>query len=74
MAGDAADVVVSAGGEGDGGRSGLDGVGGVAGGAAVVSALVHHHNVVGTGREVEHCMHIYVVHYSFIYNNKRKLT
>lgn len=59
VAGEAADVVVGAGGEVDGGRAVLDCVGGVGGGAAVVSALVHLHHVVVPGGEVEHCMHAY---------------
>jgi hypothetical protein len=59
VAADAADVVVGAGGEVDGGGAVLDCVGGVGGGAAVVSALVHLHHVVVPGGEVEHCMHAY---------------
>uniref|UniRef100_A0A0A9GM33 Uncharacterized protein n=1 Tax=Arundo donax TaxID=35708 RepID=A0A0A9GM33_ARUDO len=54
MAGDAADVVVGARGEGDGGRAGGHGVHGVAGGARVVVALGDLVHRVLPGGEVEH--------------------
>jgi len=55
VAADAADVVVAAGGEGDGGRAVLDGVHGVAGVAGVVVALGDLQHIVAPGGEVERC-------------------